>query len=120
MKPKFYSLARMPSVTWRKPGTISPVKHGGSNMLWGCFSVAGTVRLVRIKAKMNGAKYRDILDENLPQSAQALRLGHKFTFQQDNNPKNTAKATQEWLQDKFLNVAQPEPGLEPNQTSLET
>ena len=28
----------------------------------GCFSVAGTGRLVRIEGKMNGAKYREILD----------------------------------------------------------
>ena len=34
-------------------------------MLWGCFSVAGTGRLVRIEAEMNVAKYREILDENL-------------------------------------------------------
>ena len=45
---------------WRKPGTIPTVKHGGGSiMLGGCFSVAGTGRLVRIKGKMNGAKYRD-------------------------------------------------------------
>jgi hypothetical protein len=34
-------------------------------MLWGCFSVAGTGKLVRIEGKTNGAKYREILDENL-------------------------------------------------------
>ena len=34
-------------------------------MLWGCFSVAGTERLDRILGKMNEAKYREILDENL-------------------------------------------------------
>ena len=28
----------------------------------------------------------------------------RFTFQQDNNPKQTAKTPQEWLRDKFLNV----------------
>ncbi len=49
-------------------------------MLWGCFSAAGTGRLVAIEGKMNAAKYRDILDENLLQSAQDLRLGRRFTF----------------------------------------
>ena len=39
---------------WRKPGTITMVKHGGGSiMLWGCFSVAGTGKLVRIEGKMN-------------------------------------------------------------------
>jgi hypothetical protein len=51
------------SHTRRKPGTIPTVKHdGGSIMLWGCCSAAGTRRLVRIQAKMNGAKYREILN----------------------------------------------------------
>ena len=61
---------------WRKPGTIPTVKHGGGSiMLRGGFSVEGTGRLVRIEEKMNRAKYREILDENLLQSAQDLRLG---------------------------------------------
>ena len=52
-------------------------------------------RLVRIEGKMNGGKYREILDVNLLQSAQELRLGQRFTFQQDNDPKYTAKTMQE-------------------------
>ncbi|CDQ95848.1 unnamed protein product [Oncorhynchus mykiss] len=80
---------------WRKPGTIPTVKHGGGSiMLWGCFSAAGTGRLVRIEGKMNGPKYREILDENLLQSTQDLRLGQRFTFQQNKDPKHTAKTTQ--------------------------
>ncbi|KAJ4938702.1 hypothetical protein JOQ06_003311 [Pogonophryne albipinna] len=98
---------------WRNPGTAHhlanttpTVKHGGgcSFMLWGCFSAAGTGRLVRIKGKINAAMYREILDENLLQSALALRLGRRFTLQQDNDPKHTAKITKEWLQDKSVNV----------------
>ena len=92
---------------WRKPGTIPTVKHGGGSiMLWGFLFEAGIGRLVRIKGKMNGAKYREIFDENLLQSAQDLRLGQRFAFQQDNDPKHTAKTTQDWLRDKSLNVLQ--------------
>ena len=50
-------------------------------------------RLVRIKGKMNRAKYREILDENLLQSVQ-----------EDNEPNHTAKTMQERLRDKSLNV----------------
>ncbi len=97
---------------WRKSGTahhlsntVPTVKHGGGSiMLWGCFSAAGTGRLVAIEGKMNAAKYRDILDENLLQSAQDLRLGRRFTFQQDNDPKHTAKITKEWLHNNSVTV----------------
>jgi hypothetical protein len=54
---------------WKKLGTahhlantIPTVKHGGGNMLWGCFLAAGTGRLVRIKGKMNSAKYRVLMN----------------------------------------------------------
>ena len=90
---------------WRKPGIIPKVKlGGGSIMLWGCFSAAGTGRLVSIEGKMNRAKYKEILDENLLQSTQDLRLGRRFTFQQGNDHKHKAKTTQGWLHDKSLNV----------------
>ena len=72
-------------------------------MLWGCFSAAGTPRLVRIEGTINGPKYRQILDENLLQSANN-RMGKRFTFQQDNDSKHTAKATMEWLQNKNVKV----------------
>ena len=63
---------------WRKPCTIPTVKHGGGSiMLGGCFSVAGTERLVRAEGKMNRAKYREIHDENLLQSTQDLQTGVK-------------------------------------------
>jgi hypothetical protein len=58
----------------RKIGTIPTVKHGGGSiMLWGCISAAETGRLVRFEGKMNQSR---------------------FTFQQDNDPKHTAKTTQ--------------------------
>ena len=73
-------------------------------MLWGCFSAAGIVRLVRVEGTINGAKYRQILEDNLLQSAKDLRLRQGYMFQQDNDPKHTTKATLEWLQNKNVKV----------------
>ena len=73
-------------------------------MLCEDFSAAGTGRLVKIKGNMNEAKYRGILDENLLQSTQDLGLGRRFTFQQNNDPKHTAKTAQEWRWDKSQNA----------------
>jgi hypothetical protein len=39
--------------------SFTKVKQGGGSIMqWGCFSVTGTGVLVRIKGKMNRAKYR--------------------------------------------------------------
>ncbi len=86
-------------------------------MLWGCFSVAGTEGL-RVEEKLNAPKYWDSLNENSIQSIQNLRLGRRFTFQQDNDPKHTARVGYRQLCECSW-VAQPQPGLEPNQIFLE-
>ena len=57
------------------------------------FSLSWTGILVRIERMMDGAKYKEILEGNLFQSSRDLRLGQRFTFQQDKDPKHTAKST---------------------------
>ncbi|KAK3533381.1 hypothetical protein QTP70_019327 [Hemibagrus guttatus] len=85
--------------------TIPTVKHGGGNiMLWGCFSAKGPGRLIRVKERMNGAMYREILSKNLLPSARALKMKRGWVFQYDNDPKHTARATKEWLRKKHFKV----------------
>ncbi|KAJ7329432.1 hypothetical protein JRQ81_015606, partial [Phrynocephalus forsythii] len=70
------------------------VKHGGGHiMLWGCFSAKGTGHIHRIEGTMDGAIYRQILGEYLLPLARTLRMDHGCVFQNDNDPKHTAKAT---------------------------
>lgn len=38
------------------------------------------------------------------ETAKDLRLGQRFTFQQDNNPKYTASVTVEWFRLKHIHV----------------
>ncbi|KAK3523887.1 hypothetical protein QTP70_015717 [Hemibagrus guttatus] len=85
--------------------TIPTVKHGGGNiMLWCCFSAKGPGRLIRVKERMNGAMYREILSKNLLPSARALKMKRGWVFQHDNDPKHTARATKEWLRKKHFKV----------------
>ena len=77
--------------------------------------VGRLVRL-RIEGKMDAAMYRDILEEDLLQSALDLRLGRRFIFQQD--PKHTAEISKEWLQDNSVKVLEwpsQSPDLSPNE-----
>ena len=73
-------------------------------MLWDCFSLAGTDKLVRIEGTMDDEKYRRILDENRLESAMNLKLGMRCTFQQDNDPNHKDKAAMEWLNKNKINV----------------
>lgn len=97
---------------WRKDGsaynnknTIPTVKFGGGSiMVWGCFSSKGPGELEIIDGRMNGRMYREILEKNLFKSADLLGHGRDFVFQDDNDPKHTAKLTKKWLQDKEIEV----------------
>ena len=45
---------------------------------------------------MDSIKYQQILNETLRASVRKLKLGRGWTFQQDNDPKDTSKSTQKW------------------------
>ena len=58
MEPKLNSKCH----TGKKQDTIPKVKHGGGSiMLWGFYSAAGTGKVVGIGGKFKGAEHREIL-----------------------------------------------------------
>ncbi len=78
--------------------TVPTVKFGsGSIMIWGCFLVKGLGKILVINDKMNAQKYKQILQENLMSSIESLELTSDYIFQQDNEPKHTAKSTKKRL-----------------------
>ncbi len=84
---------------WRQPGeeykdkcVLPTVKHGGGSvMVWGCMSPAGTGELQFIEGTMNANMYCDILKQSMIPSLR--RLGRRAVFQHDNDPKHTTKTT---------------------------
>ncbi|GFX78301.1 transposable element Tc1 transposase [Trichonephila clavipes] len=92
-------------LVWRKQRTalgkenlVPTVKHsGGGVMVWGCMAANGVGRLTFIDSTLNHMGYINILKENLKHSAQDLKLGDDFFFQQDNDPKHTAHNVKLWL-----------------------
>ncbi len=84
---------------WRQPGeeykdkcVLPTVNHGGGSVIvGGCMSTAGTGELQFIEGTMNANMYCDILKQSMIPSLQSL--GHRAVFQHDNDPKHTSKTT---------------------------
>ncbi len=76
---------------WRQPGeeykdkrVLPTVKHGGGSvMVWGCMSAAGTGELQFIEGTMNANMYFDILKQSMIPSL--WRLGRRAVFQHEND-----------------------------------
>jgi hypothetical protein len=65
---------------------------------------SGIGRLEFIDDRMNAERYCEILDSNLFQSADQLRMPPDFIFQQDNDPEHTAHLTARWLDENGVRL----------------
>ena len=81
------------------------MKHGGDSiMLWGCFAAGGTGALHKIDVIMRQDNYVKILKQHLKTSVRTLKLGRKWVFQMDNDPRHTSKVVAKWLKDNKVKV----------------
>jgi transposase len=69
-------------------------------MVWGCFTYAGVGILHRINGIMKKEQYKYILQYKMIPSAQRLFAGNNWIFQQDNDPKHTARINKAYLLNK--------------------
>lgn len=89
---------------------VTPQNSGGGSItLGGGCSSAGTGKLVRLDGKMDGAKYRAILEEVLLEAAKDLRVGRR------SGAPNRARATMEWFRPNHVHVPE-RPSPDPNPT----
>jgi transposase len=66
-------------------------------MVWGCMGYAGVGELAIVEGIMNTKRHVNILRGNLKKSVRKLGMQDSYLFQQDNDPKHTARITREWL-----------------------
>lgn len=83
---------------------LPTVKHGGGNvMVWGCFSRDGIGPIHRIQGIMDQEIYMGIMKNvMLPYAKDKMPRG--WIFQQDNDPKHTAKSVQNFFKTKKVRV----------------
>lgn len=73
------------------------VKHGGGSIqVWGSITASGVGPLVRIDGRLNADRYLQILQEHAIPAGRRL-IGEGFIFQQDNDPKHTARVVRRYL-----------------------
>ena len=95
------------------------MKHGGGSiMLWGCFAAGGTGALHKIDGIMREGNYVDILTQHLNTSVRTLKLGRKWVFQMDDDPKHTSKVVAKWLKDNNVKVSE-WPSQSPDLSAIE-
>ena len=90
-----------------KPNHITnTVKFGGGSiMVWGCFTTHGVGYLAKIDDGLDASLYCDILDDELKRTVKYYRMDRKkLVFQHDNDPKHTARVTQEKLRELGYSV----------------
>ena len=91
---------RLPSERYNPATTRATIKHSAKIMVWGCFAANGVGCLHRISGIMDQKVYKNILVHQMKPSAAKLFPQKKFVFQQDNDPKHTARSIKKYFKNQ--------------------
>lgn len=109
---------RLPNDRYQPKVTKATLKHSAKIMVWGAFCASGVGHFHRIHGKMDQQVYRQILISHMVPSARKLFANNSWVFQQDNDPKHTAKTVKQYLTNKKINVL-PWPAQSPDLNPIE-
>lgn len=103
------------------PECVTPtMKHGGGKIqVWGCFTARGVGHIHHIKGIMDQKVYKQILVHHMHPSL--LQFGGKdhIIFQQDNDPKHTAKSVENYIKRAKYQVLRNWPAQSPDINPIE-
>lgn len=88
-----------------EPRTVQQTsKHGGGSvMIWGCITHLGPGYMCKIEGNMDQNLYLEILNRDLMDTIRYYKMKPaNIIFQQDNDPKHTAKSVKEWLKNQIF------------------
>ena len=80
------------------------IKHDKKIMVWGCFAACGVGNLHRITGIMDKKVYQQILIHHMRPSGSKLFGSHNYVFQQDNDPKHTARTVKDYFRNKRIHL----------------
>lgn len=89
------------------------VKKSIGIMVWGCFHKNSIGPLVIVEGNINGARYRELLEEYL-----IPFYNEDYLFQDDNAPCHTANLVKEWKEEMLINIL-PWPAQSPDLNPIE-
>ena len=83
---------------------VEHVPHSERVSLWGCFCARGVGQAEIFVGEFNAARYVDILQHNLLQTALHFYPHEAWWFQQDNAPQHTSRLAHRWFHNNGVNL----------------